>query len=441
MTTTTIPHARPPLLRPGRASAPGVPQRYIGGVCAGIATHVGVSVVTVRLVMVVLALVAGIGAGAYLLLWGLVPTGNVASEMAAQVRKERGRLARSLAESEELPEIDGAQARRRSGAAGTVAILAALGLAAIVILASVAETGGLFGSLAPAVSVLAVIGAGGLALVWSAVREARELQAPATLVRIGIGLIIAYLAAALLASRLYWDYLGISVIGWRGSAPHLLLLIVVLLGVTAVAVIPIGHVLRGVVEDYQRSLADEAARAEVAAQLHDSVLQTLALIRSRAHDPDEVVALARGQERELRTWLYEAKSSPGTSLSALVKERIGEIEDRLHASVDVVTVGDAHPDAFTSPLADIIGEATLNAVRHGRPPVSVYVEIRPECIEAHVLDRGDGFVVDDIDEDRFGVRESILSRTDRLGGTAQITCEPGKCDIAIILPREKGGTP
>jgi signal transduction histidine kinase len=193
--------------------------------------------------------------------------------------------------------------------------------------------------------------------------------------------------------------------------------------------------------DERTARARESERADIAAHLHDSVLQTLALIRSRADDPTEVARMARAQERELRAWLYDDRPAPGTSVAAALAAIVAEIEDTRTGpdgeavTIETVVVGDCEPDSATDALLQATREALLNAVRHGRPPVSLYLEVGPAEIEVFVRDRGDGFDPEAVPSDRFGVRESILGRVRRRGGRAQVVCKDGGgTEVRLQLP-------
>ncbi|NKY39790.1 sensor histidine kinase, partial [Cellulomonas septica] len=193
--------------------------------------------------------------------------------------------------------------------------------------------------------------------------------------------------------------------------------------------------------DERAARARESERADIAAHLHDSVLQTLALIRARADDAAEVARMARAQERELREWMYDERPAPGTSVAAVVKDVVAEVEDSRSGptgdpvAIDVVVVGDRVPDADTEALVQATREALVNAVVHGRPPVSLYLEVRSDAVEVFVKDRGDGFDVDAIGPDRFGVRESIMGRVRRRGGTAEVTSRPGRgTEVHLLVP-------
>ena len=172
--------------------------------------------------------------------------------------------------------------------------------------------------------------------------------------------------------------------------------------------------------------ARETERADIAAHLHDSVLQTLTLVRAGADDPARVRALALAQERELRTWLYTGRDNPGTSTAQLLRDRVATAEEYYGVPVDVVCVGDRQPGPAELALVAAAGEAVTNALRHGAPPVSVYLEARPDQLEIFVKDSGDGFDLAQVPPDRHGVRDSIVGRVERVGGTAKLRCRPGR---------------
>ncbi|MDP9234111.1 MAG: PspC domain-containing protein [Actinomycetota bacterium] len=176
-------------------------------------------------------------------------------------------------------------------------------------------------------------------------------------------------------------------------------------------------------------------RAEMAAQLHDSVLQTLALIQ-RTDDRDEAVALARGQERELRAWLY-GRAGTNDVVSGALDEMAGRVERLHHVSVDTVVVGDTRLDDKLRAVVDACGEATMNAAKHsGAKQIAVFVEIEPELVTAYVRDDGKGFDPSTVPEDRRGIADSIVGRIERNGGTASIVSAVGEgTDVEISLPR------
>jgi signal transduction histidine kinase len=182
-------------------------------------------------------------------------------------------------------------------------------------------------------------------------------------------------------------------------------------------------------------------RAEVAAHLHDSVLQTLALVQKRAGDPREVAALARRQERELRSWLSGSRSRTGGErrFVAALQAAAEEIEEAHGVAVDVVAVGDAPLERDGEALVAAAREAMLNAAKFGggeTAPVAVYAEAGDDRLQVFVRDRGPGFDPAAVPADRRGVRESIVGRMERHGGRATIQASPGGgTEVELVIER------
>jgi signal transduction histidine kinase len=190
-------------------------------------------------------------------------------------------------------------------------------------------------------------------------------------------------------------------------------------------------------------LADERAervrsqeRADVAAHLHDSVLQTLALIQKNANDGPTVARLARAQERDLRTWLFEEHSIDGTHLASALRGVAADVEAGHQVVVEVVTVGDLTLTEAYAPLVRATREAVTNAAKHaGTGKVDVYAEVSPEYVEVFVKDRGIGFDPATIATDRHGVRGSIIDRMERHGGSAEVRSTPGEgTEVVLRMP-------
>jgi signal transduction histidine kinase len=179
-------------------------------------------------------------------------------------------------------------------------------------------------------------------------------------------------------------------------------------------------------ERVARARSDE--RAEVAAHLHDSVLQTLALIQSRADDPGRVARLARRQERELREWLADDRPArPDERLADALRAAAAQIEDAHGTPIEAIVVGDAELDTRLEALVAAAREAMTNAVKFasGGGPVRLYAEIEDGGASVFIDDRGPGFDPAKVPGDRHGVRESIIGRMERHGGTAEIRSQPG----------------
>jgi signal transduction histidine kinase len=197
-------------------------------------------------------------------------------------------------------------------------------------------------------------------------------------------------------------------------------------------------------ERRERVRSDE--RAGMAAHLHDSVLQTLALIQRRADDPREVTRLARAQERELRAWLIEGRGpgsvdgdgSAGLAAAVTAVERDVEADHKI--AVEAVTVGDCSLDDDLAALVAAGREAAVNAAKwSGAESVSLFAEVEPDAVSLFVRDKGAGFDPDSVDADRRGIAESIRGRMSRHGGTAVIRSQPGGgTEVELTMPRHNG---
>ena len=218
-----------------------------------------------------------------------------------------------------------------------------------------------------------------------------------------------------------------------------LLASVAVLGGVALVLLPWGLKFWRDLEAERAGRVRATERAEIAAHLHDSVLQTLALIQRRAGNEHDVVRLARAQERELRGWLYRDPGRDAGQLSDALKAAAAEVEDSLGHAVDVVTVGDCAMTERLEALVQAAREAMLNAARHGGGAVSVYLEVTDDAAEVFVKDRGPGFDPEAIPADRLGVRESIIGRMRRHGGTAVIASSPDGTEVRLRLPLAAAG--
>lgn len=388
----------------------------LGGVAAGLAAHLGLPVAAVRLALVLLVPLGGAGVLLYVFWWVTVPSGDP---------RAAAEEARPAASSRLAPRLrqPGRRLPLTEIALGVLLLAAAGGLIAV------RNGADLVGSwVLPALIVL-----GGLTLAWSQLdavdREPGRPggRTPVSVLRLLGGTALAGTGVFLLIGR---------------DAPmedlvrSALAALAVLVG-AALVLAPWWLRLVRELSDERLARARASERADIAAHLHDSVLQTLALIRARAANADEVAKLARAQERELRSWLYDDRVTPGTSVAAELRDVVAEVEDHHGVPVEVVVVGDRTPDERTAGLLRATREALVNAVRHGRPPVSVYLEVGPGVVEVFVKDRGDGFDLDEVPDDRFGVRESIIGRMRRLGGDATVRARAGGTEVALRLPVEQ----
>jgi signal transduction histidine kinase len=197
-----------------------------------------------------------------------------------------------------------------------------------------------------------------------------------------------------------------------------------------------------IAERQARALAEE--RAQMAAHVHDSVLQTLALIQRSSDDPQHVVRLARAQERELRAWLFEGRPPGAIGEDAtMLAEGVGLLQRQVEAdhgiAVQVVMVGDCPLDERLRALLDAAREATVNAAKwSGADQVSVYAEVEADAVMLYVRDRGLGFDPDTVPQDRHGIAQSIRARMARFGGSAAIRSAPGEgAEVQLSMPRRE----
>jgi signal transduction histidine kinase len=190
--------------------------------------------------------------------------------------------------------------------------------------------------------------------------------------------------------------------------------------------------------DERRERIRQEERAEMAAHLHDSVLQTLALIQ-RTDDTKRMVTLARAQERELRRWLYERSPGSGEErLSDALQAAADRIEADFDIPVEVVKVGDVALDDRMRALAGAAGEALTNAAKHaGVTRISLYAEVGDDEVEVFVSDQGNGFDPAGVNGDRRGIADSIVGRMNRHGGSAEVDSTPGEgTEVRLSMPRE-----
>jgi signal transduction histidine kinase/phage shock protein PspC (stress-responsive transcriptional regulator) len=404
-----VPPPRPPLVRPASG-------RVLAGVAAGLAAHLGFPVRLVRIGLVLAVAAGGIGAVLYLWLWALVPS-------AQAVPPPDG----SASTPPAVPSAAGPPA-------GRVADLLVGGL---LLLAGGALVGERFGydiSLSIVLPLLVVLGGAVLAYTQlDEVERTRWASLAGGSTRSAVLRVVAGLCLVLIGVVL------VVVQGDLASAGRVLVAAVAVLAGAAVVLAPWGLRLWRDLDAERAARAREAERSEIAAHLHDSVLQTLALIQRRSDDPVQVARLARAQERDLRSWLYGGDPVDAGSVAAQVKAAAAEVEDRHGASIEVVVVGDRPADDRTAALVAALREAMVNAVKHGQPtssaPVQVYVEAAADGVEAFVRDRGPGFDPDAVPADRLGVRESIVARMQRHGGSATVRSTAGEgTEVRLEMP-------
>jgi signal transduction histidine kinase len=193
------------------------------------------------------------------------------------------------------------------------------------------------------------------------------------------------------------------------------------------------------VADAERSLGEAHARETLARQLHDGVLQTLALVERRTDDP-ALARLARDQERDLRGHLFatgdERVLGRGTLGDAL--RAAASRHEAMHGGRVEVVVPDDLPELESShveALTGAVGEALTNAAKHAEASRTV-VSAEPlgDGVAVSVLDDGTGFDPDLVPEG-VGRSRSIRGRIEELGGEATWRSRPGHgCEVRLVLP-------
>lgn len=406
--------AKLPLMRPKQG-------RWLAGVCKGIAMHLGIGVGVVRLLFVISTVMCGAGTAAYIMLWMLVPTGDPVAQAARQARfndvnapLSRGNMqsgdtagAFNDADAEETTS-SGESLSEMFRHASKPALIAAAGIILLALALLLTASGVNRTLILPAAFTLSGIG-----ISWLRY-NAKDGQ----LWTMISGIVLIFLAYILVAVDGSQQQYGTS-------APHMIIAGLLLLISVVLTVVPWAvSLIRDI--GTERALKErEEERADMTAHLHDGVLQTLALIQLHAGEAQTVFTLARSQERELREWLYQERSTSDRSIKAGLKLITAQVEDDHGKPIEVVTVGDAQPSAQTDALLDATRQALVNAVTHGAEPISVYCEVHDGTVEIFVRDHGNGFDIHAIPQSRLGIKESIIGRIQRRGGTVEIVSRKG----------------
>jgi signal transduction histidine kinase len=405
---------------------------WLGGVCAGLARRYGIDPGLIRLAFVIGAAAWGIGIAVYALAWLVVPAGDAVGR---RRRLPRGRGAVEVALGTVLLLLSVLLTFRALGLWFSDAIVWPLvliaGGAALIWRGSASPDAATEPSGPPAAG---VPGAGANRPAPAAGAATAEPQdepgrTAAAVSRTGVG--IALVIAA--------GYAFLHGTGALDAARDVLLALIAAVVVLAVIFAPwVVRLLRSLTEERSERIRSQE-RAEVAAHLHDSVLQTLALVQ-RSDDPQQVAALARRQERELRAWLA-GRPAPGQAarLAPALEAAAADVEDHHGVPVEVVVVGDRELDPAVEAVVAAAREAMTNAAKFGNgSTVDVYAECTPGSLQVFVRDRGPGFDPAAVPGDRRGVRESIVGRMERHGGRARISSPPtGGTEVELVLEGER----
>ncbi|MCK8468581.1 PspC domain-containing protein [Microbacterium sp. KSW4-16] len=364
----------------------------VAGVSAGLARHLGVRVGLVRALFLALTLCGGAGILLYAWCWAFTP----------------------WSEGEESP-------TRRVPVAWL--LLAPAGVGILIVLAWRGGSDWLSGSIPPDLAAVVVGGTVGFATgagLWATLIDRTDTaRGPRHTMTVRI---LALLLLALLFTVL---------LSWPVARSGVALVLLPLAGLAAVissALIPRWRELSG---ERVRRIREEQ-RSQMAAHLHDSVLQTLALIQNRAGASSEAARLARAQERELRAWLYDGDAPADSDLPTDLRDYAGALELDYPVRIDVVSAG-LSTERASGELAAAAREAILNAARHAGGDISVYIEGSAAGVDVFIRDRGEGFDLDDVPSDRLGVRESIIGRMRRAGGTGAVRSDANGTEVHLSI--------
>jgi signal transduction histidine kinase len=407
ITTTAAPTPERRLYRPRD-------HRIVAGVASGLAQHLGLPVIAVRIALVVLLGFNGLGLLIYAAFWAVLP--------------------------QQVP--TGEKPPRRDFFA--LLPFAAIGLGVILLQTLAFGDSGVPGTVGWLVAIIAV----GAGVIWHQSDPSRRGHWADNAAQ------MPWLAAIVAESdrrSFLFRFIGggvlvatgiigvVAVYAPAGNLSSVLNgMIFALIGLLGVGVVVAPLVWRtfNQLRAEREGRIREQERAEVAAMIHDQVLHTLALIQRNSADIKEVQRLARGQERSLRNWLYKPTASPNERFAAALEQAAAEVEDTYAISVETVVVGDTDCDDRIGALVAAAREAMVNAARHaGVDTVSLYAEVEEDDLSVFVRDRGAGFDMDQIADSRHGVRGSIIGRMGRHGGSAEIKSAPGDgTEVRLTLP-------
>lgn len=425
-THTETPVPGPPSAHAYRRLHRDPDNRIVAGVAAGLAEHLGVPTILVRLIFIGLLAANGMGGLLYVAFWAVLPA------VRSGGGQRRGNLLHVLA-------------------------LCAFGVGVVVLRSQVSG----FGADSTVIALVAVI-ALGAGIIWHQADPQRRRRSEGDTVAEATPAVAARpigdVAADVLPDRRWFPVriigggllvivgiIGILSIFAPQSANGLgatltgLIFAVLALAGLVLALAPLFYKVFGQLRVERVARIREQERAEVAAMVHDQVLHTLALIQRNASDTTSVMRLARGQERTLRNWLYKPAVSPTDRLAAALEFVAAEVEDTYAISVETVVVGDAEHDEQVAALVAATREALVNAARHAKvSTVSLYAEAEEDKFSVFVRDRGAGFDVSHVDPDRHGLRGSIIGRMDRHGGHADVRSSPGEgTEVELTMPRTR----
>ncbi|MEV0725459.1 PspC domain-containing protein [Micromonospora purpureochromogenes] len=393
-------------------------HRMAAGVAAGIADHLGIPVLRVRVAFMVLLGLSGLGLLLYAAFWAVVPLRP--GDTTAPPRRDLSQL---------LPFV-------------------LIGLGVLLMQVLVFDSVGATGTAGWLVAIIAV----GAGVIWhQSAPERRRQWGDSPVPWLGAvveesdrrAFVLRFVGGGVLVAV---GIIGVAAVyspvqNFDAVVNGVIFALVGLAGVGVVAA-PVLWRTYNQLRSEREGRIREQERAELAAMVHDQVLHTLALIQRNATDVKTVQRLARGQERSLRNWLYKPTGSPTERFAAALEQAAAEVEDTFAITVEAVVVGDRETDERVGALVAAAREALVNAARHaGVQTVSLYAEVEPEQVSVFVRDRGKGFDPDTVEDHRHGVRGSIVGRMKRHGGRAEIRSGPGEgTEVRLILPITGNGS-
>lgn len=401
-------------------------NRMIGGVCTGLAAHLGVDLRWVRLAFAIMLISPGLAVPLYIGLWIFTDAKPVTSQALSSVAHRR-----AIEGAPGVQNLDSINRPRKS----EDWVFLALGMLLLVLGTTITA------GTAP-VMVGLIVATLGVLLVWQTFGF-RDYQGThknrwlhlASLVG-GVVLLILGLGGTIAVLSFQDSQLSnTSIMGWALLASLLLIVGFV------VVLVPLWLRLWTMANKSAMERAAEAERAEIASRIHDSVLQTLTMIQKNSQEP-QTVTLARSQERQLRQWLFGTEESvaPETLLGA-VRVACGEVEDHYGIRVRPVLIGADRPTDDASLALVLAGrEAMVNAAKHSHcDEINVFLDAEDESgdIQLFVRDRGPGFSLDSIPADRQGVRQSIMGRMERAGGSVEIDSDSSGTEVILTLPAQR----
>jgi signal transduction histidine kinase len=394
-------------------------KRVLGGVCGGVSNATGIDVMWIRIAFVLLAM-WGVMVLVYAMAWLLIPMeGETASIYSRAITDRRG-----------------------------MRLVAAVCLPVLVVMQLI--VGSLHVGPVSFLGWPTVLAAGVVVLVWRNAGESEKAFIDSDVVplfgadshghgrrwlvvRVAVGIAIAACGIGLLVE----GHTTAAALRPVGGAVLVVAASVIIFGPWWL------HLVRDLIVERQARVRAEE-RAQMATHVHDSVLQTLALIQRSSGDPHNVVRLARAQERELRSWLFEGKPPGAIGEDATVlSEGVGVLQRQVEGDhgieVQVVLVGDCELDDALRALLDAAKEATVNSAKwSGADQVSLFAEVEADTVMLYVRDRGKGFDPAAVPEDRQGIAQSIKARVARFGGTAVIRSTPGEgAEVQLSMPRKE----